>query len=575
MVLMIKKFIFVALCLFLSVQLYSQTRTVGLFINDTANTYKGYTLMPPNKYTATYLINNDGRLIHKWSHSIYSPGNAAYLLPTGHLLRTCKVSGYLTSAEGGRIEEYSWGDTLLWSFDYNTANYITHHDIKYLPNGNIIAIACEKKTLSQLVAAGFDSSRFNANVKTAGYALPDYVIEIHPTYPSGGTIVWEWHVWDHLIQDHDSTKLNWGVVANHPELISSAGAGLGIDLMWNHCNSIFYDSRFDQIVISTRDNSEMWIIDHSTTTAQSAGHTGGRYGQGGDLLYRWGNPLATYKTGDTSYHKLYMQHDAEWIDTLCPGYGGMTIFNNGVGRNYTSIDQYIPPRDSLGFYHRTTGTPFGPQTLAWSYTATPVTSFYCANIGGAQRLPNGNTLVCNGVAGTLFEVTSSGTVVWKYINPVTNTGPLYWNGAIPLDSTHPGTTQNLVFKVHRYSSTYPGLAGRDLTPGNFIELYQSGVIELGNNMPNTFELCRNYPNPFNPATKIKFSIPKDSKGGMRDVKLVIFDMLGREIQTLVNEKLQPGTYETTFDALNYSSGIYFYKMITDGFSETKKMILLK
>lgn len=89
---------------------------------------------------------------------------------------------------------YTWGDTVRWQFDYSTQNYVSHHDAKYLPNGNVLLIACEKKTISQAVAAGFDSSKFLPEVFTNGYLLPDYVVEVQPTYPSGGNIVWEWHV---------------------------------------------------------------------------------------------------------------------------------------------------------------------------------------------------------------------------------------------------------------------------------------------------------------------------------------------------------------------------------------------
>ena len=85
-----------------------------------------------------------------------------------------------------------------------------------------------------------------------------------------------------------------------------------------------------------------------------------------------------------------------------------------------------------------------------------------------------------------------------------------------------------------------------------------------------FSLSQNYPNPFNPSTNIRYDLPKNGI-----VKLVVFDELGREIKTLVNENQTAGTYEATFNASQYPSGIYFYKLITDGFSETKKMLMIK
>jgi hypothetical protein len=89
-------------------------------------------------------------------------------------------------------------------------------------------------------------------------------------------------------------------------------------------------------------------------------------------------------------------------------------------------------------------------------------------------------------------------------------------------------------------------------------------------IPSVFKLYQNYPNPFNPITKIKFDIPKIS-----DVKIKIFDLLGREVITLVNEKMNTGSYEREFDASDFSSGVYFYKIEADNFNEVKKMVLIK
>ena len=110
-----------------------------------------------------------------------------------------------------------------------------------------------------------------------GNIEPDGVVEIQPIYPNGGQIVWQWHVWDHLVQNYDSTKNNYGTPAAHPELIDpNAAYPKAIPAFWNHMNSIEYNADLDQIMLSVRGQSEFWIIDHSTTTAQAAGHTGGR-----------------------------------------------------------------------------------------------------------------------------------------------------------------------------------------------------------------------------------------------------------------------------------------------------------
>jgi hypothetical protein len=94
-------------------------------------------------------------------------------------------------------------------------------------------------------------------------------------------------------------------------------------------------------------------------------------------------------------------------------------------------------------------------------------------------------------------------------------------------------------------------------------------------LPNEFKLYQNYPNPFNPTTKIKFQVPSNVKGEMSNVKLKIYDILGNEITTLVNEAISTGTYEVEFDGSDLSSGIYFYQLVAGKYSTTKKMLLMK
>ncbi|NVN94515.1 MAG: aryl-sulfate sulfotransferase [Bacteroidetes bacterium] len=475
-------------------KIYCQTQTMGVLINDTVNTFKGYTLFAPKQYTRTYLINNEGRKVHEWTASTYAPGQAVYLLENGHLLRTCMTQGNLGTGggEGGRIEEYNWNDSLVWSMDYSTTTYMQHHDIKKLPNGNIIMLVVEKKNVAQVEAAGFDTNTFQQpDFSQKKCILPDCIIEIQPTYPTGGTVVWEWHVWDHLIQNHDATKSNYGTPSAHPELIDCAGDHRTKPIFWNHMNSIDYNATFDQIAMSVRGNSEVWVIDHSTTIAQSASHIGGLRGKGGDLIYRWGNAL-TYGIGSVSTQKYFEQHDVEWIKTGCPGAGDLLCFNNGVNRNYSTIDQITPPVDASGNYSIVSGSAYAPTNLTWTYQATPPTSMYAGDISGAQRLPNGNTIICVGPKGVLYEVTASGLVVWKYIGTVTNTGPLTQGDTLPVNPDRPFETMNSIFRVYKYAPTYAAFTGKILTPGDFIEIYPSTINENSLNAP----VLKAYPNPF-------------------------------------------------------------------------------
>jgi hypothetical protein len=442
-------------------------RTVGLFVND-PRAYVGYTLLAPKQYTKTYLIDNSGRVVHTWT-SKYPPGQSAYLLENGHMIRAGSKQNpdvNTGGGEGGVIEEYDWDGNLVWTLDYSTSTYSQHHDFTVMPNGDVLMLVVEKKTYAETIAAGFDPSKVGAAQKQ-GYLLPDSVVEIKPSKPSGGTVVWSWHAWDHLVQDFDSSKSNYGRVSAHPELVNPNGTGQ-VPVFWNHMNGIAYNAALDQVMVSDRGASELWVIDHATTTAEAASHTGGKQGHGGDLIYRWGNP-AQYGAGTQKDQALFQQHAGMWIPSGLPGAGDILVFNNGLGRNYSTIDEITPPVTASGGYPLTAGSAVGPNALAWTYKADPPSSFFSGEISGAQRLPNGDTLVCDGIHGTLFEVTSAGVTVWRYVNPVVRTGPLGKSDAIPPDDNKAGQFLNEVFKAFRYGPAFPGLLGRDLTPGLVIE----------------------------------------------------------------------------------------------------------
>lgn len=103
-----------------------------------------------------------------------------------------------------------------------------------------------------------------------------------------------------------------------------------------------------------------------------------------------------------------------------------------------------------------------------------------------------------------------------------------------------------------------------------------GIKQISSVIPKSFELSQNYPNPFNPITKIKFDLPPLTKGGQGGfLKLVIYDILGREVANLVNQQLKPGSYEIEWDGINYPSGVYLYKLTAGDFTNTKKMVLIK
>jgi hypothetical protein len=260
-------------------------------------------------------------------------------------------------------------------------------------------------------------------------------VEIEPTGSSGGIIVWEWHVWDHLIQEYDPSKDNYGVVEDHPELIDINYGNHQQD--WNHINSIDYNEELDQILVSVHEFDEIWVIDHSTTIEEAADHTGGNSSMGGDLLYRWGNPQA-YRAGNAGDKMFFGQHGASWVDAGCPGEGNIIVFNNGQSRGYSSVDEIVPPLNSTGSYTHKPRTPYAPEEPIWIFTTDPPSDMYSMQLSNAQRLPNGNTLICSAQQGLFLEVTPDKNVVWKYSN------------ILPTPYT------NAVARIYRYPLDYPG-----------------------------------------------------------------------------------------------------------------------
>ena len=111
---------------------------------------------------------------------------------------------------------------------------------------------------------------------------------------------------------------------------------------------------------------------------------------------------------------------------------------------------------------------------------------------------------------------------------------------------------------------------------NYLEFVENTTgINDNDNSPKIFYLYQNYPNPFNPLTKIKFTIPSVGTSLMKFVQLKIYDVLGKEVKTLVNEEKRPGIYEVEFDAGDLTNGVYFYQLKTDNYVSTKKMLIIK
>jgi hypothetical protein len=454
-----RSFCLVVFLLYSALYLTAQ-RTVGL-ITNTKGSSNGYVLFAPLYSKTTYLVDKCGKLVHSWT-SEYLPSQSVYLLPNGNLLRSGNdTSNKLIPANGGHIELLDWDSKRVWHYTISNGKERQHHDICPMPNGNVLVIAYSKRSREEALAAGRDSAAAKTGVQA------EKIIEIKPIGRDSGMVVWQWDVWDHLVQERDSTLANYGKVAQNPQLLHLNYNPFPL-MDWLHFNSVTYNAELDQILFSSYHLNELYIIDHSTTTAQAASHKGGRYGRGGDILYRWGNP-ATYNRGTTTDQQLFGQHYPHWIERGKPGAGKIMIFNNGYnrpGEKYSSVEIIDPPMDAKGNYKLADKEHFGPANSSWNYTAPEPTRFFSKNISGAQRLANGNTLICSGSSGRFFEINADKKIVWEYICPVGF--EIAQQGARSEHAT--SKTSGHVFRCTFYEPSYSAFKGRELKPGNPIEL---------------------------------------------------------------------------------------------------------
>ncbi len=445
--------------------------------------FDGYTLFAPLNSTAAYLIDMDGEVVHEWELDS-SPAGGVYLLEDGTLLRCGREDRdphFRGGGIGGRVQKLAPDGTVVWHYQLANQDQHQHHDIEPLPNGNVLVITWERVPAEDAVMFGRDPE----HIGSPGI-WPDAIYEIQPTLPEGGEVVWDWHVWDHVVQDFDANRMEHGSVPARPgeldvnfdhrdrppmteeerrrqEELEKEMAELGylggeeededappnqFHGDWMHTNAVAYLAEYDLIALSSPQLCEVLVIDHSTTTSEAATDYGGRWGKGGQILWRWGNPR-NYGAGDEADQRLFYQHDASWVRGR-DGDLRLLVFNNGGGRadgDYSSVDELVLPFDPERGFTRESGAPFGPSEPAWSYSDGD--GFFSVFISGAQRLPNGNTLICSGAPGRLFEVTRDGELVWDYRNSL--------GGDVTPPSHAGGAPKLALFRGTRLSPDHPGV----------------------------------------------------------------------------------------------------------------------
>ncbi|MFC1513868.1 aryl-sulfate sulfotransferase [candidate division KSB1 bacterium] len=542
---------------------YSQDITIGLQQINTSKTFTGYTLFAPIRYRDTYLIDNFGRVAHVW-HSNYTPALVVNLLDNGNLLKLCDLEdGEGTAIFGrGKVQEYDWDGNIVWEYLYDNPNVSLHHDLERLPNGNTLIVLSNRIEYQECIDAGrIPYFLFEDHL------ISESIIEVNPQKE----IVWEWRFWDHL------SSATGGTANGKPVSSDTTDPGkMNVNFVpkrdtdWIHINTVDYNPELDQIVISSHFMSEFYIIDHSTADYSNPQKgIDDAAGPAGDILYRWGNPVS-YGLGTNNDRRIWGIHDVQWIPQDCPGAGNLLIYNNGQKRpgKYSSVDEIIPPLNINNTYDRQPSSIFGPVDQSWIFTAPVKADFFSGFISGVQRLPNGNTLICEGASGHLFEVTNEGEIVWEYINPVSEYGPQQQGTVI--------TSGNQVFRCYRYAPDFPAFENKLIIASDPLEEFNFITSIDGNNsLPANFLLHQNYPNPFNPVTNIKFDLVRSEI-----VNLVIFNSIGEEVKTIVNQVLTTGAHVYSWNGTDnsgskVSSGVYFYRLSAGNQTSLKRMIYMK
>jgi len=396
---------------------WSEFRPAGLTHKDDRS-QEGYTLITPIGGSHTYLLDHSGAIVHGWSTPGFQPGYA-HLLPGGNLLIRGQemvktdVGAYEAAGKADILLEMDWEGNVVWRWEHPSF----HHDMCRLANGNTLVITwnlCDPEIAGQ-VKGGMSKEKealIKGNPEHMQFILGGLGVGGRPRDLSGylsdtimeispsGDVIHSWNAWEHCDLEKD-------IMCAHE-----------FPYEWTHCNSIKYVEG-GKVLLSFREISLIMLIKWPE----------------GDLLWRWG--------GD---HVISHQHDA----TLTPE-GNVLTFDNGTHHPVTPHSRVIE-------------VDVKTDKIVWQYVPRVVFSFFSGHIGGCERLPNGNTLICEGQSGRVFEVTRDSEVCWEWISPF----------ILPFKNVY----CSMLFRAHRYSSDSPELNGQKLDGSWYEDLNKDlGLLE--------------------------------------------------------------------------------------------------
>jgi len=335
----------------------------------------GYTLIPTG--SSTILIDDAGKTVKSWT----TGGYTAYLTNTGTLVGQTGSGSAAAAGYGSLVEKT---DASLGSTQSNiwTATGF-HHAHWVMPNGHwlgTVGVKINPKTA--LASAGYTGSLTSI-----------WDERIQEWDPVTKTVVWEWKASDHTLGTAHPRKFNSNKLFTSSDPI--------------HINSVVYDSARDLISMSSHYLNEVLVIDHSTTTAQAATSTGGKYGKGGDLLFRWGSPV---NYGGTTTASSNVVHGGGVIQGGLPGAGNFTLFGNSDNSvKHSRWYEVTGQISDTGFVIGSNGEFVA--TLAFDFYSASGSFESSGHYGYGQRLPNGNTFITFSGSGKLIEVDANKTIL--------------------------------------------------------------------------------------------------------------------------------------------------------------------